>query len=304
MGIDIKKGISLEIEGELGRYKTLPIETLVKISESLQELIMSIIQYDLPSDEPVDLNNFKIELSGFKKNSAIPSFVLTPRVVPTTHYTKQIETLSKKLDRLLDISDRGIYTELKTIYQEPKKRSEIVECLYNFTSSFENSPVLVYETDSNNAKAYNLKKFKPELKRELTVGILGVTKQKKEEETVIGSIKITKNNGKTTRTIQETYSKEQHSLSYSPEIINVRDKRYILHYPLRCLFEKEEDYYVINNEQLDIIGTGLNREDAELNFNEEFDYLYTRLNSLDDNQLNKKMLRIKNTLNNFVKEVP
>jgi hypothetical protein len=123
------------------------------------------------------------------------------------------------------------------------------------------------------------------------------------DETVIGSIKIIKNKGKITMTIQETYPKSNHSLSYSPEIINIRNKKYVLNYPLRCLFEKEDNYYIINNEQLDIIGTGLSKEDAEINFNEEFDYLYTRLNSLDDNQLNKRLLRIKYTLNNFVKEV-
>jgi hypothetical protein len=124
----------------------------------------------------------------------------------------------------------------------------------------------------------------------------------KEEETVVGTIKIIKNKGKTKRMIQEIYSKDLHSLSYSPEIINAGNKRYILRYPLRCLLEKEDDYYVIHNEQLDIIGSGLSREDAETNFNEEFDYLYTRLNSLEDNQLNKRLLRIKYTLNNFVKE--
>lgn len=308
MEIDIKKGITLKIEGELGKHKTLPVKSLVEISESLQELIMSIAKYDLPSDEPVDLNNFKLELSGFTDGSAIPSFVLTPRVAFTTHHAEQIKTVSKILNGLLNMSDKGNYSELKVIYPEPFKRAIMVESLYGFTSSFGNSPVSVYEaggeTGTGNSNIYRLKKFKPELKKELITGILEVDrKNNKEEETVIGSIKIIKNKGKTKRTIQETYSKDHHSLSYSPEIINVRNKQYILHYPLRCLFEKEEDYYIINNEQLDIIGTGLSREDTEINFNEEFDYLYIRLNSLDDNQLNKRLLRIKYTLNNFVKEV-
>jgi hypothetical protein len=134
--------------------------------------------------------------------------------------------------------------------------------------------------------------------------VLEVNKQNhKETETVVGRIKIIKNKGRTTRVIREIFSTDHHSLSYSPEMISVRNKQYIFHYPLRCLFEKEDDYYVINNEQLDIIGTGPSREDAEANFNEEFDYLYTRLNSLEDDQLNRRLLRIKYTLNDFVKKV-
>ena len=66
---------------------------------------------------------------------------------------------------------------------------------------------------------------------------------------------------------------------------------------------KEDYYYIINNEQLDIIGTGETQDDAEQNFNEEFDYLYNRLNSLKDNQLNKRLLRVRYVLNSFVKEV-
>jgi hypothetical protein len=108
---------------------------------------------------------------------------------------------------------------------------------------------------------------------------------------------------KTISVIWETYPTDHYSLSYSPEIIRVRNKEYVLRYPLRCLFEKEEGYYVINNEQLEIIGSGRSRDDAEVNFNEEFDYLYTRLNSLNDTELNKRLLRIKYTLNDFVKEV-
>jgi hypothetical protein len=96
---------------------------------------------------------------------------------------------------------------------------------------------------------------------------------------------------------------ECYSLSYSPETVSVNNKKYVLNYPLRCLFEKEDGYYVIRNEQLDIIGTGESREGAETNFSEEFDYLYTRLNSLEENQLSSRLVCIRQMLNNFVREV-
>ncbi len=74
MAIDLQKGISLKIEGELGKFQTLPIDSLTKIAESLQELVMSIAKYDLPTNEAIDLNNFKLELTDFQKSSAIPYF--------------------------------------------------------------------------------------------------------------------------------------------------------------------------------------------------------------------------------------
>jgi hypothetical protein len=222
------------------------------------------------------------------------------------YYQKQMDVVSEKFDGLLSLSDRGGYSELKGIYPEPDKRAKMVGSIYDFTSSFGDSPFFIYEKgvdESNIQNGYKPKKFKPDLKKELMEDVLEISEQNKKEEIVVGRIKITSNKGKTTRTIQEFYTKWHHSLSYSPEIINARGKQYILFYPIRCLFEKEDDYYIIINEQLDIIGTGLSREEAEINFNEEFDYLYARLNSLDDGQIGKKLLRVKRTLNDFVKEV-
>ena len=306
MVIDLHKGISLKIEGELGRYQTLPIESLIKIAESLQELVMSIAKYDLPTSEAVDLNNFKLELTDFQKGSAIPSFGLTQRIQTTvaSDYSFQREAVSKKLDSLLELSDTGNYSNLKNLYPEHFKRNEIVEKLYDFTTSFKNSPVSIYEKGNTNENSprYSPKKFKASIKRGLIVEVKEVKKEKSEEK-AFARIRVTKRGGKTTNRIEEVISTNSHSLSYSPEIININNKQYILNFPLRCLFAKEDEYYVINNEQLDIIGTGLTQDNAEQNFNEEFDYLFNRLNSLENNQLNNRLVRIKNALNSFVKEV-
>ncbi|MGY0406811.1 MAG: hypothetical protein ACWIPJ_00430 [Polaribacter sp.] len=306
MAIDLEKGISLKIEGELGKFQTLSIESLIKIAESLQELVLSIAKYDLPANESIDLNNFKLELTDFQKGSAIPSFVLTQRISPVipSDYKNQREEVTKKLNSLFEISDKGNYADLRSLYPEHFKRNEIVEKLYGFTSSFRNSPVSIYEkgnSNENNGK-YKPKKFKSSTKRSLIVDVKKVKKEKSEEK-AFARIKVTKSGEKTTNRIEEVISTNSHSLSYSPEIINVNKKQYILNYPLRSLFEKEDDYYVINNEQLGIIGTGLTQDNAAQNFNEEFDYLFNRLNSLKDKQLNKRLLRIKNVLSSFVKQV-
>ncbi|MBK8780062.1 MAG: hypothetical protein IPO25_22655 [Saprospiraceae bacterium] len=80
-------------------------------------------------------------------------------------------------------------------------------------------------------------------------------------------------------------------------------RQYVLKYPLRCLLEKEEDFYIIKNEFLDLIGTGVSTESAEANFNEEFDFLYHRLNTLKKAQLSSRLAEIKQMMNYYVASV-
>jgi hypothetical protein len=149
----------------------------------------------------------------------------------------------------------------------------------------------------------NVKEFKKKPQNAL-MGKVAKPYHEKSKDLMVGSVIVTRAGGdKESAKIQERYPTQQYSLAYAPRAISVNSNTYMLSYPLRCLFEKEDGYYVITSEQLDIIGTGLSKEEAEANFNEEFDYLYRRLNSLDENQLSDRMLRIKTTLNNFVKAV-
>lgn len=302
MQIDLEKGISLKIEGELGKNQTLSVDALIKIAETLQELVLSIAKYDLPAAQSIDLNNFKLELTDFKKSSAVPTFVLANTgQLSINDIHEQKKEVGNRLTSILEISDKGNYTDLKDIYPEYFKRNEIVEKLYDFTSSFKNSPVCIYEYGNDDQKL-RPKKFKSSTKNSLIVNITEL-KEEKEVENAFATIKITTKGEKVHKKIKEVINLHQHSLSYSPEVINVHNKQYILSYPLRCLFEKEEEYYVINHEALGIIGTGMTIEEAEVNFNEEFDFLYNRLNSLKDKELSSNFSQVKTIINHFVKEV-
>jgi hypothetical protein len=108
--------------------------------------------------------------------------------------------------------------------------------------------------------------------------------------------------GRSVNKIQD-YPKDKHSLPYSPTEISVGSKTYMLSHPLRCSFGKEDNYFIVTSEQLDIIGTGLSRTEAEESFNEEFDYLFWRLNSLEDSQLSGRLRLIKLALNGLVNAV-
>mgnify|MGYP006203813401 FL=1 len=99
--IDIEKGISLKIEGELGKNQTLSIDALIKIAESLQALILSIAKYELNKNETIDLNNFKLELNSFTKSSAVPEFVFTKKIQHTiSDYQTQRAQVGNKLNQI------------------------------------------------------------------------------------------------------------------------------------------------------------------------------------------------------------
>jgi hypothetical protein len=125
----------------------------------------------------------------------------------------------------------------------------------------------------------------------------------KTEHNAIARVTVTTKGKKSSNKIQEIISEKSHTIAYSPEIINVNEKQYILNFPLHCSFNKEDDFYVIKNELLDITATGITNDDVEINFNEEFDFLFTRLNELDNTKLSTRMQNIKFAINLFVKEV-
>ena len=105
MKIDLNNGAFIEIGGELGKYNSLPIDTLVKIAQDLQEFVFTLAKLDLPTTEQIDLNNFKIELVGFKKGSAIPEFAYTPRVEDKTGLYWQVHrnAVNEKFEKLVEI---------------------------------------------------------------------------------------------------------------------------------------------------------------------------------------------------------
>lgn len=308
MKIDLNNGAFIEIGGELGQYNSLPIDTLIKIAQDLQELVFTLAKYDLPTNEAVDLNNFKIELVGFMKGSAVPKFAYTQRAENKTGLFWQVHrnTVNEKFEKLVEISNNGDYGKIIELYPEPVKRNPIVENLYSFVNAFDNSPVNFVEYDEVKktiTPIFKINRFKPAAKKELLSEIIEPTETETESAEAVGKIKITKRDGKIYRRIMNTYSGNKFSLEYAPVVIVAGTVKYFFKYPLRCLFEKEDNYFIIQSEMLGIIGTGLTEDDAEKSFAEEFDFIYNRLNSLELNSLTNHNLLIKNIITQIVEKV-
>jgi hypothetical protein len=309
MKIDLNKGTYIDIGGELGKYHSIPIDVLVKLAQNFQKLINTIAEFDLPSDSPIDLSNFKIELVDFKKASAAPKFAFSSRIENKTgmNWQEHRNLVNNKFDNLINISNTGDYSALKALYPEPIKRNPIVENLYEFINDFGTAPVSFGDYNYEDNKIipfYKIHKFKPSVKKDLIVEMIKNEDEKTESDEVVGKIKIIKKGNKIIKTrVLNYYIKKNISLTFSPDYIAYENRKYSLNFPLHCLFEKEDDYFIIQSDMLGIIGTGKTEDEAEYNFSEEFDYIYQKYNSLNDSQLTKKLISTKIMLNQLVNKV-
>jgi predicted RNase H-like HicB family nuclease len=305
MLVDLAKGFNLRIEGEIGKYNTLPIEQLVKLAENLQKLLQDIAKYQLEVDGAIDTSNFKIELSGFKIGSAIPEFIYTPRIKAVTsgEVLEQRNFVNEKFNSYLKVANVGDYSEIKNLIPQAATRNIIVEDFYNFATTFGNSPVSVVEFKKGKiVPIYKIHKFKSEVKEKLVTKILE-TELVKEEYEAVAKVKVVKTGNHIKRTTKDIFDTKHGEPSFSTKVISFGNKSYILSFPLRCKLEKEDDYFVIESEMLDIVGTGKTIDEAEENFSQEFDFVYTNYCKTKDEKLGTRLQKIKTILNSLILKI-
>ena len=150
---------------------------------------------------------------------------------------------------------------------------------------------------------FKIHRFGSSVKKSLITPIIETSVSNIETDVAVGRIKITTKGDIIKKKIINSYSKKNYALEYAPDLIVFEITSYQLKYPLRCLFEMEDDYFVIQSEILDIIGTGLTEDEAEISFAEEFNFLFDKLNSLDNSQLTEHNQLIKLNLNNLIEKV-
>jgi hypothetical protein len=305
MKIDLSEGLNLRVEGEIGKFNTLPVEYLVRLAQSLQQLLQDIAKNQLEVDGAIDLSNFNVELSGFKIGSAIPEFKFTQRLKAVTSgdVLEQRRFVNEKFETYLKIANVGNYDEIKKIVPQVRTRNIIVQDLYNFTTTFGNSPFSVVEYKRRKiVPIYKIKKFKTEVKERLLTKITQ-SEELKEEFDAVAKIKVIKRGNDTKRITKELFIGKHSDTAYSTDTIVYDTKTYILSSPLICKLEKEDNYFIIQSEMLGIVGTGLTIDDAEQNFSEEFHYIYHRYNELPNKEMGERVARIKNILNSIVLKI-
>jgi predicted RNase H-like HicB family nuclease len=305
MPIDLTRGVHIRVEGEVGRFNTLPVESLVKLAENLQDLLQTIARYLLDVDGAIDLENFHVELSDFRAGSAIPGFVFTPRVKTVTSgdVFEQRRFVNDRFDELMQIADSGNYTQIKTLAPQSHTRNRLVESLYEFTNTLGNSPVSIVDIENGEIKPlYKIYRLKREMRDQLMTKMNEPVAEKEEFE-VVARVRMVRRGGKVRSSIKDTFETNHGEPGYTTDVIVHENFSYLLHYPLRCRLEKEEDFYVIESEMLDVIGTGKTIDEAEKQFSSGFHHVFQRYQDLPYGQMSDRNKRIKTVLLTLVDKI-
>ncbi|TAE25118.1 MAG: hypothetical protein EAZ91_19510 [Cytophagales bacterium] len=302
---------NLQVGGEIGKYNSLPVEYLIEIAKNLQNLLQTLAKVNVSDGSTIDLNNFKVELTGFQKGSAVPQFIFTPRrrITLDANIDSQRQLVRRKFDELVEASGKGDFGRVRELYPDAYRRNEVVDGLYNFVNSFGKSPVNVVDINTNEGNEqiiplYKVRPFAKEVRDRLITHVIENKELETIEEVSVRKVITTFRGGERlkTKTIEE-YSDKQAAISIAPDRIVSDSHTYHLIGPLRCLFEKEDDYFVLTCELLDLVGTGLTMEDAQQSFAEEFEFIYNRYNTLSDTEMSHRLKAIKIILNALIKQV-
>jgi hypothetical protein len=69
------------------------------------------------------------------------------------------------------------------------------------------------------------------------------------------------------------------------------------------MVHKEEGNFIVENEMLDLYASGKTIDEAEHDFYNEFDASFKLFNNLSNDELSDRLLRAKNMMNAYVKEI-
>lgn len=303
MEANILEGVYIRVGGEAGKTKGLSWHILEGMFGHLQDLIELLAKYELETNESPSLKDFEIEIFDFKPGSAIPAFRLVPKpqqeLIPIIE--KQKNVVAGRFDELMAYANESSYEKFFPKDALPEVRYEIAEELYGFILSAENSPISIVRPINGNGEYQEIYKI-PKFNTEQSEYLLKPKKRRKREgepEQILGLIQRV---GKR-RTIVDLYENKDTILSIAPSQIVVEDKIYHLHTPLVCIVQKEEGNFIIENEMLDLYAAGETIDSAEHDLYKEFDESYQLLMSLSDEELSERLLRAKNMMKAYIKDI-
>lgn len=305
MKSNITNGIYIRVQGEDGKTQAIPWEVLKKMGDHLQNLIHNLAKYNSETVSNADKDSFTIELFDFKPGSAVPAFRLRKAPQISLFNPDDQAFVAKELDEILQLNAENKFNKLNERIKDEVLREEIAKDLFGFTNASPHSPVAIVKPtkDHKFRKIYDVPKVKVSTYQSVVNNSNKVLQYKapKQREEIVAKISFAPKGIKKAK-VEQLYGKNS-EVGYSPREITSSKNSYVLHSPLSSRQYMEDKYYVIENDLMDLYATGETIDEAEINFNEEFDHKYQRLNELKDNELSERLIRAKTYLNLIVKEI-
>lgn len=303
--INLDKELLIRIGGENDNH-VVPWEVLKNVGDKLEALIQIIAKYSNNIENPADLNNYKLDFSGFYNGSAVPAFKLNSHPSLSLFKdddAKQVVILD--FSKIMSRVDKGNYQAIADDYNQITAKNEVIKKIYDFTNSAGDIPVTIVKREQEKfLKVYSVRRLKKEVFDKLTVQETTNNQNEKEESTAVAKVIITKaKSGKVSKKTAEIYDDEEAITSLKYDKISFLTKTYFLKFPVLFQIYSEGQGTIIENEQLDLYASGKTKTEAKIDLYSQFDNSYTRLNELHDDQLNPRLLQVKKYLNSIIKTV-
>jgi hypothetical protein len=201
----------------------------------------------------------------------------------------------------MSYANSGEYQRFFIDNQLPEVKYEIAEELYGFILSVEGSPLSIVQPLNGNREYREIYKV-PRFTKEQSETLLKPKKRRKSPEEPEQIFALVQRVGKR-RTIVDLYENKDTQLSIAPASIVLENITYVLHTPLVCTVHKEDGNFIVENDMLDLYAVGENIDEAEHDLYGEFDSSYKLLNSMSDDKLSERLLRAKNMMHAYIKEI-
>ncbi len=299
---DLNKGIYIKLDGELGKYHSIPIGKLVEIAQSFQELITGLAKIKVDQNE-FDAENFVIELCDLKKGSVAPAFKFSERATTLSivgDHKEQRLVVNEELNKILSVANTGDYGKLKVIYKNTEIRNKIVPVIYDFVQVFGDTPVKIGSFKRNKfVSGKKLVKFKDDAYTKLVGAKPKSNRKKAVYEEVAGVVQIDRSTGKTK--VKKYFEKDQSSLSYTIEKLPLDGLNKFFTFPLTVPVTIDEDKkYLIECPPLNIYVVADDMETAQRDFKDDFAYVYGKIFNTSDDELGHEMKIAKKFLHLYI----
>ena len=303
--INLDKELLLRIGSENDEH-VVSWEILKSVGDKLEALIQTIAKYSSSAENPADLNNYKLDFSGFYNGSPVPAFRLNSH--PTLTLFKEDDarqTVILDFSKIMSRVDKGNYQAIADDYNQAIAKNEVIKKVYDFTNSAGDIPVTIVKREQEKfLKVYTVRRLKKEVFDKLTVQEIITNQSEKEESIEVAKIIITKaESGRVSKKIAESYDDVEAITSLKYDKISFLTKTYFFKFPVLFQIYSEGQGTIIENEQLDLYASGKTKTDAKIELYSQFVNSYRRLNELQDDQLNPKLLEVKKYLNSIIKTV-
>lgn len=303
--INLDKELLIRIGSENDEH-VVSWDVLRNVGDKLEALIQTIAKYSNDSQNTVNLNNYKLDFSGFYNGSAVPAFRLNSH--PNLSLFKEDDvkqTVILDFSKIMSRVDLGNYQAIADDYDQVSAKNEVIKKIYEFTNSAGDIPVTIVKKEQEKfLKIYSIRKLKKDIFDKLFVQEINNIHNEKEESTAVAKMIITKaESGKISKKIAESYDDKEAITSLKYDKISFLSKMYFFKFPILFQIYSEGQGTIIENEQLDLYASGKTKTEAKIELYSQFDNSYRRLNELHDDQLNPKLLEVKKYLNSIIKSV-